>query len=203
MPIIQVHHPAGRLDAATKADVARRLTDVLVTMEGGANTPKGRGFAWVMFHEIAAEDWWVGGRTDEHYVASPGRFLVYVTIPEGYMNAAHKGYVHAAVTSAIVEATRSSAPPSTGVAVDWTEGASILLVIDEVTEGNWGAAGTAISIGSIAGSVGLPKDGERFAWVRAYFAAKGRALLAAGYPADMGTVLEEPAVGATRREGDT
>lgn len=60
------------------------------------------------------------------------------------------------------------------------------MVIDEVPEGNWAAAGHTISLASIADSVGLSTTGSRFAWSKTYFAAKARARAAAGYPADTG-----------------
>jgi phenylpyruvate tautomerase PptA (4-oxalocrotonate tautomerase family) len=44
MPIMEVHYPAGRLDAAAKAGLAKKLTDVLILMEGGAGTDGGREF---------------------------------------------------------------------------------------------------------------------------------------------------------------
>ena len=83
------------------------------------------------------------------------------------------------------------------VAQEPDAGASVLVVIDEVTEGNWGAAGRTISLNSIAVTVGLPKDGERFAWVRAYFAAKRRQFEAAGYPADVGGLMQPEATGSS------
>ena len=42
MPIMQVHYPEGALDQGRKAALAQRLTDVLIAMEGGANTAGGR-----------------------------------------------------------------------------------------------------------------------------------------------------------------
>ena len=62
-------------------------------------------------------------------------------------------------------------------------------MLTEITEGNWAAAGKPISLASIAGSVGLSKASDRFAWVKAYFTAKARAFKAAGYPADVGGLL--------------
>lgn len=47
-----------------------------------------------------------------------------------------------------------------------------------------------ISLKSIAGTVGLPPDGDRFAWVQAYFAAKRRQFQAAGYPPDCGGLMQ-------------
>ena len=180
MPIMDVRYPAGSLDKAAKAALAQRLTDVLIRMEGGANTRQGRAFAWVLFTEFAEDDFWVGGRTDNEFVAAPGKFLVHVTIPEGYMNAPHKSEVHAWVTSAIVDVTRAQ---------DRAAGDSVLVVIDEVTEGNWGAGGNTISLDAIAVAVGQPKEGARFRWVQSYFGAKARAYAAAGYPSDVGGLL--------------
>ena len=45
--------------------------------------------------------------------APPGKFLVRVTIPEGYMNQMHKTEVHAAVTAAIVGVSGTPTIPST------------------------------------------------------------------------------------------
>lgn len=178
MPIIQVQHRRSSLNAEQKAEIAQRLTDLLLQMEGGARTEGGKGFATVLFQPVDDADWWVGGRTDEHYVHPPGAFLVTIRIPEGYMNQAHKNEVHAGATAALTQVLAPQQP-----------GASILTMIDEIPEGDWGCAGRPISIASIAGTVGLDPAGERFAWVRAYFEAKARARAAAGFPADAGGLL--------------
>jgi phenylpyruvate tautomerase PptA (4-oxalocrotonate tautomerase family) len=180
MPVMNVTFRAGDLDTARKADLAKRLTDVLIQMEGGADTHGGRAFAWVLFNEVPLADWWVGGDAGDAFVSSPGRFMVHVTIPEGYMNQAHKSEVHAWVNEAILTATQ---------AIGKDAGKSILVVVDEVPEGNWGCAGNTISMETISGSVGLSKTGQRYAWVEKYFAAKARMLTTFGYPSDMGGVL--------------
>lgn len=180
MPIMNVTFRAGDLDASGKADLARRLTEVLVQMEGGADTHGGRAFAWVLFNEIPTADWWIGGEAGDVFVFPPGRFLVHVTIPEGYMNQAHKSDVHAWVNDAILAATGAAGQDA---------GRSILVVVDEVPEGNWGCAGKTISMESISASVGLAKTSQRYAWVEKYFAAKARMLTVFGYPGDMGGVL--------------
>ncbi|MDI7865137.1 tautomerase family protein [Rhizobiaceae bacterium n13] len=176
MPIMNVHYVAGHIDDGAKADLATRLTEVLIKMEGGANTHGGRAFAWVIFTEIARTDFWVGGARDDTFIATPGPFLVHVTIPEGYMNAGHKSEVHAWVNDAILATLHARDAHKS----------SILVVIDEVPEGNWGAAGQTISLESIADAVGMSKSGGRFSWVRSYFDAKQRMLSAFDYPHDMG-----------------
>ncbi|TCR65617.1 tautomerase family protein [Bosea sp. BK604] len=177
MPIMTVRYGAGDLDATARADLAKRLTEIMIRMEGGANTPGGRAFAWVLFEESAPGAWWAGGEAGDEYIAPPGRYLVRVDIPEGYMNAAHKSEVHAWVTEAILAVRPASGPQA---------GHSIQVIVNEIPEGNWAAAGRTISLANIAESVGLPKTGSRFAWAKAYFAAKARARAAAGYPADAG-----------------
>lgn len=182
MPIMKVHYTEDSLTDAQKADLSARLTDLMIQMEGGAGTDGGHVFAWVIYEEIGKDNWWAGGRTDQRYVRPPGRFLVEVRIPEGYMNTQHKNEVQTGVNAAIMAATGQD----TAVA---NAGGSTQVIIDEVTEGNWAAAGKPISIASIAGSVGLDRTGERFAWVKAYFAAKAREYKSAGYPSDTGGLL--------------
>lgn len=177
MPIMNVRYGAGDLNDASKAKLAKSLTEVMIRMEGGANTRGGRAFAWVLFEELAQSNWWAGGEIGNAYVSPPGRFLINVNIPEGYMSAGHKAEVQTWVTAAILAATGASGEDA---------GHSIQVIIDDIPEGNWAAAGRTISLANIAGSVGLSKSGPRYAWSKTYFAAKARARAAAGYPADTG-----------------
>jgi phenylpyruvate tautomerase PptA (4-oxalocrotonate tautomerase family) len=177
MPIMNVCYGAGDLNHDSKARLAKQLTEVMIRMEGGADTRGGRAFAWVLFKELAQGDWWAGGESGNGYISPPGRFLVQVSIPEGYMNAQQKSEVQSWVTDACLAVTKASGEDV---------GHSIQVIIDEIPEGNWAAAGQTISLANIADSVGLPKSGSRFAWSKTYFAAKARARAAAGYPADVG-----------------
>jgi phenylpyruvate tautomerase PptA (4-oxalocrotonate tautomerase family) len=184
MPIMNVRYSAGDLDGAGKAKLAKSLTEIMIRMEGGANTRGGRAFAWVLFEEFAQGNWWAGGETGNGYVSPPGRFLVHVSIPEGYMSAGHKSEVQEWVTEAILATTGASGEGA---------GHSIQVIIDDIPEGNWAAGGRTISLANIADSVGLSKAGPRFAWSKTYFAAKARARTAAGYPADTGGLWQDQA----------
>jgi phenylpyruvate tautomerase PptA (4-oxalocrotonate tautomerase family) len=184
MPVMQVYHPETGLTPPQKQALATKLTDILLRMEGGAKTQGGLAFATVLFTSVREGDWWVGGRTDGSHLQPPGKFLVRVTIPEGYMNQAHKSEVHAWVNTAFLEVFDLTTEfPAAG--------ANILVTIEEITEGNWGCRGQTISLASIAESVGLSKTGARFQWVRNYFAAKARQFAVAGYPPDTGGLLAE------------
>jgi phenylpyruvate tautomerase PptA (4-oxalocrotonate tautomerase family) len=185
MPILQVYCPEDALSADRKAALAGQLTEVLLNMEGGARTQGGLAFATVFFAAIPAGDWWVGGRTDAGYVAKPGKFLVRLSVPEGYLSQTHKSEVHAMVNAAFLRVLGE------GDADDTRQGSSVLVIIDEVTEGNWGSGGRTLSLASIADAVGLAKTSARFRWVQAYFAAKVRQFAAAGYPADTGGLLPQ------------
>ena len=56
-----------------------------------------------------------------------------------------------------------------------------------------------MSLARIADTVGLPKDGQRFAWVRSYFSAKARLRAAFDYPADTGGLLPAEGRAAEKR----
>ncbi len=183
MPILQIYYPQDALSVDRKAALANQLTEVLLNMEGGARTQGGLAFATVFFTPIPTGDWWVGGRTDAGYVSKPGKFLARLSVPEGYMSQTHKSEVHAMVNTAFLRALADAD------ATDTRQGSSILVIIEEVTEGNWGCAGRTLSLASIADAVGLTKSGERFRWVQAYFAAKARQFASARYPADTGGLL--------------
>ena len=188
MPIIQLQYSHGALSHDRKADLAQRLTQVLLAMEGNAKTAAGLAFASVLFNESAPGDWWVAGHTDTVGHHLPGHFIARVAIPEGYMNQAHKSEVHTKVHKAIAESACQVFP---AVSVPHA-----LVIIEEIPEGNWGSQGQTIGMASIAKAVGLPANGERFAWVKSYFAAKARQFAAAGYPADVGGLMAADASGA-------
>jgi len=136
-----VTYQSGSISDTQKAALAARLTEIMIQMEGSADTFGGRSFAWVIYDEIKHGDWWAGGRTDAQYVAPPGKFLVDVRIPEGYMNAAYKDEVQMGVNSALMDVL--------GASGEARAGGSAQVVIQEITEDNWAAAGKTISLANM------------------------------------------------------
>jgi len=82
MPMINVFAPKGALTRAQVELLTEKLTHELLVIEGVDNDAS-RSIAWVMLHEVNAEQWAVGGRFDDHYVPEGGRFLVLVSVPLG------------------------------------------------------------------------------------------------------------------------
>ena len=70
MPMVQLTHVKGALSDAQKEQLSERMTQVLLMIEGEADTPGGRSIAWVLFNEVEPTTWAVGGRFDGTYVAA-------------------------------------------------------------------------------------------------------------------------------------
>ncbi|WP_114238777.1 4-oxalocrotonate tautomerase [Dyella sp. C9] len=181
MPIIHVFYPKGMLDTNRKALLAEQLSAIMLAMEGGFGTRAGYGLATVLMTEVPSTDWWVGGLTDDTFVAAPGKLIARVSIPEGYMSQPHKSWVHYEVHAAVLA---TIADPD-----GEPQGGSIQVIIEEIKEGQWGANGQTISLADMADAVGLKKDGDRYRWVESYFSAKKALLEKAGFPRDVGGVL--------------
>lgn len=183
MPMVQFNHAKGALTDAQKAALAEKLTGVLLKIEGGADTPGGRGIAWVLFNEIDAAAWAIGGKFDNTYVAPAGKYLVYVTVPEGSMDQTRKTAVHKAVNDVILEVTENKETSGAG--------RSAWVIINEITEGHWGVSGHTASINGIATIVGIDHASDQFKFTRDYFSAKRRAFSGADYPADSAGLLRQ------------
>jgi 4-oxalocrotonate tautomerase len=58
MPLIEVKVIEGVFSPAQKADIAERLTDAMVSIEGENMRP----VTWCVIEEVASGDWAIGGR---------------------------------------------------------------------------------------------------------------------------------------------
>lgn len=59
MPLVDIHVLEGVFDKSEKQAMVRKITDVMVEIEGEAM----RGVTWVRVHEIASGEWGIGGKT--------------------------------------------------------------------------------------------------------------------------------------------
>jgi phenylpyruvate tautomerase PptA (4-oxalocrotonate tautomerase family) len=145
MPMINVFVPENALTRAQVELLTEKLTHELLVIEGVDNDAS-RSIAWVMFHEVNVDQWAVGGRFDDHYVPGGGRFLVFVSVPNGGLFArGKKDDVAKAVDRAIREVLKLPAEEGKRWA-PW-------VIVNDVPNGNWGAGGlirTLWDIGSYA-----------------------------------------------------
>ena len=183
MPLIHVYHPTGALTPERKAALAEKLTHVVIEIEGGPGVdgPRARAIAWVMFHEVAADSWAIGGTFDDSYVSPPGKFLVKVQVPEGALSQARKAMVHRSVDEAFFEVFGLGAPPAPE-----DRKPSILVMIHEWGEGNVGGFGRTYGLADIIAFAGdgsgKHADPAIAEHVQAYLQARTAWREAAGLP---------------------
>jgi 4-oxalocrotonate tautomerase len=58
MPLVDIELIQGVFDANQKQEMIRKVTDVMVEIEGEAM----RGVTWVRVHEVASGAWGIGGK---------------------------------------------------------------------------------------------------------------------------------------------
>lgn len=176
MPMCTVHYVKNSITTEQKKALGEEMTNVLLMIEGGQDTPGGRSIAWVMFNELQEEDFFIGGRTDAAYVSEAGKFLVVVTVPEGSMNKERKSLVHKAVNDSFLKLTGTSDIPGAGRSV-WVQ-------VNEIPEGHWGTSGKTAGVMGIAMVAGLTPQSPILDFTRAYLDAKESWMETAGYPSD-------------------
>ncbi len=174
MPMITVDYPKGKLSSQQKDVVAEDLTQVILQIEGGADTPQGRSIAWVKFNEVDGSNWYIGGTANGEYEAPAGKFLIELNVPEGSMDQDRKSQCHKAITKVFMDVTGTTE----------TKGAarSIWIQIVEWPEGHLATSGRTSSFMGIAKKVGIPTDHPMLEFPRAYFDAKDRLYDQAGFP---------------------
>ncbi len=129
MPMLELTYPKGSLTPEAREELLEALATNMLAAEKAPDTEFFRSITWVYANEIDPDAIAVGGR--------PGgepRFRVNVTVPEGALSDRRKGILVDSFNQAVLKAT--GLPESEGLRV-WT-------IINEVTDGNWGAAGQQI-----------------------------------------------------------
>lgn len=176
MPMCTVHYVKNSITPDQKRALGEEMTNILLLIEGGQDTPGGRSIAWVMFNELEEDDFFIGGKTDGTFVSEAGKFLVVVTVPEGSMNKERKSMVHKAVNDSFLNMTGTA-----GVA---GAGRSVWVQVNEIPEGHWGTSGKTAGVMGIAMIAGLTPQSPILDFTRNYLDAKERWMDGADYPSD-------------------
>ena len=129
MPMIELTYPKGAIAPEARAELLDELATKLLEAEKAPDTDFFRSITWVYANEIASDDLAVGGR--------PGgepRFRVQITVPDGALSDRRKGILVGSVNEAVLGAA----------GLDEGDGLRVWTLINEVPDGNWGAAGQQI-----------------------------------------------------------
>jgi phenylpyruvate tautomerase PptA (4-oxalocrotonate tautomerase family) len=129
MPMLELTYPKGAIAPEAREELLDELATKMLAAEKAPDTEFFRSITWVYANEIDPGAIAVGGRPG----AEP-RFRVQVTVPEGALSDRRKGILVDSFNQAVLQA--AGLPESEGLRV-WT-------IINEVTDGNWGAAGQQI-----------------------------------------------------------
>lgn len=176
MPMITVEYVEGQLTATQKQALAEEMTNVILQIEGGADTPAGRSIASVRFRSISPDDWYIGGKTDDTFVSETGKFLIELNVPEGSMDQGRKSQCHKAITDAVLR-VKGIKPPMSAARSVWVQ-------IFEWPEGHLATTGRTSALFGIAKVAGIPMDHPLLAFSRKYFEAKERMYDAHEFPAE-------------------
>ena len=129
MPMLELTYPKGAIAPEARDELLEELATKMLAAEKAPDTEFFRSITWVYANEIDADAIAVGGRA-----GGEPRFRVNVTVPEGALSDRRKGILVDSFNQAVLQA--AGLPESEGLRV-WT-------IINEVTDGNWGAAGQQI-----------------------------------------------------------
>ena len=129
MPMIDLTYPAGAIAPDARATLVDELTTALLRAERAPDTEFFRSITWVYAHELPEGTVLASGRP----VTEP-IFRLQVTVPQGALSERRKGEFVEAATKVVME----------HAGLDEAAGLRVWVVISEVPDGNWGAAGHVI-----------------------------------------------------------
>jgi phenylpyruvate tautomerase PptA (4-oxalocrotonate tautomerase family) len=135
LPFIRVTTPADLLSNDERAAIAERLTVEIMKIEtGGRDTPGFRAISALVFDEIPAGRWSIGGKI----AADEAAALIEIRVPSGALVEDRRQRMAAAAHNVLISANAKLAAAD-GVRRIWTH-------MIEIAEGNWGAGGQIVSL---------------------------------------------------------
>jgi phenylpyruvate tautomerase PptA (4-oxalocrotonate tautomerase family) len=144
MPKLDLTIPADALTDESQQELARDLGATLLRWEGAPNTEFFRSITWTHVHALPAGSIQTpDGEAEPHAVVD-------ITVPSGALSERRKAGLVEDVTKVVLEATGWGA--DAGVRV-WT-------LINEVPDGNWGAAGQVVRFEQLREAAKAERDEE-------------------------------------------
>jgi phenylpyruvate tautomerase PptA (4-oxalocrotonate tautomerase family) len=129
VPRVELTFSAGALSDDAKQQLPQRLAESMLRWEGAPDTEFFRSITWTHVHELPAEA--------VHTADGPAelsQFVVDATVPAGALSDRRKG--------GLVEEFSKLVREAAGLGEE--DGVRVWVLIHEVPEGNWGAAGQIV-----------------------------------------------------------
>jgi phenylpyruvate tautomerase PptA (4-oxalocrotonate tautomerase family) len=146
MPMIDLTLPRGALSEGAKAELMATLTRTLLSWEGARPGNKAaESIAWTFVHEPTLVT--VAGE-----VPQLPRYRVVVGVPQGTLGDDAKAGLVAELTEQVLRAElngRQPAPEDSG---------RVWVIVNEITDGNWGGAGRIVRLRDILAFAGAHPD---------------------------------------------
>ena len=136
MPTIDLFCPAGALTDEQRSEVVEGLTTAMLAAERAPQTEFFRGITWVLVHELPAAHVFAAGRPVEQPI-----YRVNVTVPDGALSDRRKQELVESATKVIADA----------VGLTEADGLRVWVIVHEVPDGNWGAAGNVVRFEHLLG----------------------------------------------------
>ncbi len=135
MPVFEITYPQGALEPEAREKLLDDLTTALLRAERAPDTEFFRNITWSYIHELPEGCVRAAGKA----VPEP-TFKIDVTTPEGALSDRRRKELVASATEAVSEAA--------GLGPD--DGLRVWVLMHEVAEGSWGAAGQVIQFQQLA-----------------------------------------------------
>ena len=145
MPIIDFTYPQGALEPDAREALVGELTTALLRAERAPDTDFFRSITWVHVHALPDEDVFAAGRP----VSEP-HFRVEVTVPEGALSERRKQEFVSEATRVLLEAS----------GLGEADGLRVWVLIREVPDGNWGAAGQVVRFEQLRQAAAAEREAE-------------------------------------------
>ena len=129
MPVFEITYPQGALTPEARAKLLDELTTAILNAERAPNVEFFRGVTWGYVNELPAESVVAAGKPVEKPT-----FKIDLTTPEGALSDRRREEFVVAATRLVSEAA--------GIPDD--EGLRVFVLMHEVAEGSWGAAGQVV-----------------------------------------------------------
>jgi phenylpyruvate tautomerase PptA (4-oxalocrotonate tautomerase family) len=129
MPKLDLTFSAGALTDDAKRDLSRELAAAMLRWEGAPDTEFFRSITWTHVHELPADAVYTANGQ-----AELSQFVVDATVPAGALSDRRK--------TGLVEEFSKLVRDAAGLTEE--DGVRVWVLIHEVPEGNWGAAGQVV-----------------------------------------------------------